>query len=91
MSDHHFGMHPPHAVGGDFLEVFDREASTTLPIYLRLLHPGISEAIALDCKEGTVSCLIHRHCPHLTPDVDPYEIDRLHLASRRLHGTRTCR
>ncbi|MDA0813904.1 MAG: GNAT family N-acetyltransferase [Verrucomicrobia bacterium] len=30
---------------------FDREAATTLPIYLRLLHAGISDAIALGCKD----------------------------------------
>jgi hypothetical protein len=29
---------------------FDREAAATLPIYLRLLHAGISDSIALGCK-----------------------------------------
>ena len=29
---------------------FDREAASGLPIYLRLLHAGISDAIALGCK-----------------------------------------
>lgn len=30
---------------------FDRAASASLPIYLRLLHAGISDAIAMGCKE----------------------------------------
>ncbi len=29
---------------------FDREAAETLPIYLRLLHAGIADAISLGCK-----------------------------------------
>ena len=30
---------------------FDRAAAATLPIYLRLLHAGIADAIAMGCKE----------------------------------------
>lgn len=30
---------------------FDREAASGLPIYLRLLHAGISDSIALGCKQ----------------------------------------
>ncbi|NRR31562.1 GNAT family N-acetyltransferase [Oxalobacteraceae bacterium] len=30
---------------------FDREAAAELPIYLRLLHAGIADAIALGCKQ----------------------------------------
>lgn len=30
---------------------FDREASQNLPVYLRLLHAGIADAIALGCSE----------------------------------------
>ncbi|MCH1921926.1 GNAT family N-acetyltransferase, partial [Shewanella sp. A3A] len=29
---------------------FDREAAAGLPVYLRLLHAGISDAIALGCR-----------------------------------------